>query len=82
MFTADQNLGRRGAISTRQNRNGNRFGFEVPEERDYYPYWAPTPWNDIAIMVSDNETLDLMKEYVNNDTEYYYKSEFLKVFVD
>jgi len=29
---------------------------QVPEERDYYPHWGPTPWKDIAIMVSDKKT--------------------------
>jgi hypothetical protein len=45
LFLADQNLaGRDTAIHTRQDTNGNkdRYGFECPEERDYYPYWYVT----------------------------------------
>ena len=58
LFTADQklknnNLGVSSAIYTRQNPNGQRRGYECPEERDYYPHWHPNQWRDAAIMVGD-----------------------------
>ncbi|XP_029198433.2 protein DD3-3 [Acropora millepora] len=66
LFTADQNLRGNTAIYTRQNAQGTRRGYEVPEERDYYPYWGPSPWKDIAILVSDEKTKKLMEDYVNS----------------
>nr|XP_058959382.1 protein DD3-3-like [Pocillopora verrucosa] len=67
LFTANQDLEGNSAIYTRQNPDGKRRGFEVPEERDYYPYWGPTPWKDIAILVSDSTTKSAMRDHVNRD---------------
>lgn len=53
LWTADQNLNGDTAIYTRQNPNGNRRGYECPEERDYYPWWHDNPWKDIVIHTSE-----------------------------
>lgn len=61
LFTADQKLKGTRSIYTRQNPNGNRYGFECPEERDYYPYWGESNWKDITVLTSDLSMCDYYK---------------------
>jgi hypothetical protein len=72
LFIADREseggltTGRAAAIFTRQNNNGNRHGYECPEERDYYPYWHPTLWRDVAILADSTEYCDFYQTESQN----------------
>ena len=72
LFIADReeegglNAGRRDARFTRQNNNGNRHGYECPEERDHYPYWHPAPWKDVAILTHDMDYCDFYQANSQN----------------
>jgi len=71
LFTADQEMrgNRQNARYTRQDNNGQRYGFECPEERDYYPYWRPSPWHDIAIISSDVERCENKQAPMSQNVE-------------
>jgi len=68
----DQKLRGNRAIYTRQNPNGNRYGFECAEERDYYPYWRDSPWIDIAVITSRPQLCDLYKNSSQNTNSKMY----------
>eukprot|EP00178_Gracilaria_changii_P006088 TRINITY_DN2042_c0_g2_i1.p1 TRINITY_DN2042_c0_g2~~TRINITY_DN2042_c0_g2_i1.p1 ORF type:complete len:660 (-),score=92.78 TRINITY_DN2042_c0_g2_i1:11-1990(-) len=71
LFAADRiinnNLPQGGdARRTRQNNNGNRNGLECPEERDYYPYWHPSPWKDIGVISDNRDNCGLFRSQSQN----------------
>lgn len=71
LYTADQNLAGNTAQFTRQNPNGGRSGLECPEERDYFPYWRPTPWIDVAVLTSDTAFCPMMVQESQNVKDKY-----------
>jgi len=72
LLLLDQKLNGNSAKYTRQNPNGNRNGLECPEERDYYPYWWPTPWVDVAYLTDHVEQIcPLVAEANQNNNDVY-----------
>lgn len=68
LFTADQNpVNSQGAQATRQNPNGGASGLECQEERDHYPYWGPSPWEDIAILTDRTDQCKYYREESSNN---------------
>lgn len=73
LYTADRQIGdNKGALRTRQNPNGNEHGFECAEERDYYPWWNPSPWKDIAVMTTDTNWCDYYQSESQNVKSRWY----------
>jgi len=69
LFLADQKLKGNSRKYTRQNPNGNRRGLECPEERDYYPYWGPSPWMDTYVCSDGGNILCDSLEDVSMNTQ-------------
>jgi len=66
LYPADRNINGENARYTRQENNGERYGYECNEERDHYPYWHPTIWKDIAVFTDDTSRCQYYQEESEN----------------
>ncbi|CAF0997043.1 unnamed protein product [Didymodactylos carnosus] len=65
LFTAEQSV-QGSCTSTRQNPGSTRYGLECPEERDYYPYWQPSDWVDIAVLTNRQDLCSYYRQKSQN----------------
>lgn len=73
LFTADETVSNnQGAMATRQNNGGTRYGFECTEEHDYYPYWHPSPWKDVAVLVDSKSQCKFYQSNSQNVLEKHF----------
>jgi len=72
LFTSNQAVQNNiGETSTIQNAAGNQSGLECPEERDYYPWWQPSPWKDVALITTSQKRCDDVKGQSFNVADRY-----------
>lgn len=76
LFIADRKL-KNTAISTRQNEQGTQYGYECPEERDYWPYI--TPWVDIAILTTNTSRCEYVIDMQENNSSLFSYSGYLVI---
>jgi hypothetical protein len=72
IYTADQTLQGENRRFTRQNPNGDRYGLECQEERDYYPFWGVSQWKDVAVFVSNVTWCAYFQANSQNNSPRYY----------
>ena len=70
---ADRRIRDNDARFTRQENNGQRYGYEWNEERDFNSYWHPIIWKDSVMFTGDTSRCDYFQQQSENvkDRRYY-----------